>query len=779
MLLEHLLMKSLGVQSMLYRNILLSIIAAIFLIIMFGGYQSKVYAACVQTFCTTCRSAGCQLTPGWFCVHYGGTDATRECRNSQNDNDYFNYIVPWCSYNYFGTGTFADGNYYHPIIGVACGNNCLHGPANLWCDQHCFKGDTCLGSNRACTDLGGNEHRCRKTNCPNDPTCLCVATPTPTRTVTPTPTRTNTPTPTRTNTPSPTFTITLTPTRTNTPTPTWTNTPTPTRTNTPTPTRTNTPTPTFTPTLTYTPTPIPVACIDPTGVTITASCNVVTISYTVGATEINTVDTVRVIDGTNGIIKPLVGSFPAVVGLRQANFNLDATTSTARFPSAASPMNHTVTLTHNWTTRVGGVNSVPCSRTYSSLANIDQFKVVSCSDPIEGVIQNPLTNPIGLQVDPIAVQVNDETGDGTTFTFVSDSITDGGVPTTALSCSRTGSGVGTQVGLYNCNTLATGNVNWSQTYTRTVTSPVNCPNLAQTCTKTLLNTTINSPSGYMITQNGDVYVNGSVSQVKFNSTTDSFSSRTFSSSPSATHILPISNPCSVANSICSSNKFLLLSYSDINTVTDTSPDTWYEILKKSILDNSTITKKDYSAVGSYNFDNSIWDTYQAISYNGNLSIASDLKCPNKNIIFVNGNLTIAPQFTIDIADDVTNACAFIVNGKVIVTAGTNAATTAAVTGGRFSNTDVIEAFIIAKNIDILNDVNRDPLLIKGGLILTSKNVADISSFARNVNGNTLLTLQPNAPSEVIDYEGGRYINAFKDILKNPGIIGIKESSYLQ
>jgi hypothetical protein len=72
-----------------------------------------------------------------------------------------------------------------------------------------------------------------------------------------------------------------------------------------------------------------------------------------------------------------------------------------------------------------------------------------------------------------------------------------------------------------------------------------------------------------------------------------------------------------------------------------------------------------------------------------------------------------------------------------------------------------------KNIIVPQD-NNDQLKIIGAVI------TDENTFARNIN--TLNDPHPNTPSEIIDYEGARYVYLFKDILSQPLLMKIREKN---
>ena len=132
-------------------------------------------------------------------------------------------------------------------------------------------------------------------------------------------------------------------------------------------------------------------------------------------------------------------------------------------------------------------------------------------------------------------------------------------------------------------------------------------------------------------------------------------------------------------------------------------------------------------------------------------------CTRANIFLVSGDLNITPDLTISGAND---ACLFIVNGttrmlsssKVAVTCGgaTNPTTVA-------NPQDKVQAFIITNNFT--TKTSEIQLYVKGGVITNTF----IGGLNRKVNTDSCI--YPNLPSELMDYEGARYIKNLKDGLK--------------
>jgi hypothetical protein len=162
-----------------------------------------------------------------------------------------------------------------------------------------------------------------------------------------------------------------------------------------------------------------------------------------------------------------------------------------------------------------------------------------------------------------------------------------------------------------------------------------------------------------------------------------------------------------------------------------------------------------------------------VEYTGATFVAGGIKgCNNRTIFLIDGDLEITPDMTLDnIAED---ACLFIVRGTTrILTSGKTAPTC----GGDHINTireiltprDNIDAFIITSNFT--TNPSAVQLYIKGGVITNTL------TGGLNRKVNTPSCYFPNLASEVIDYEGARYIKTFKDILGESEMTSIREIQY--
>jgi len=132
-------------------------------------------------------------------------------------------------------------------------------------------------------------------------------------------------------------------------------------------------------------------------------------------------------------------------------------------------------------------------------------------------------------------------------------------------------------------------------------------------------------------------------------------------------------------------------------------------------------------------------------------------CTRDSIFLIEGDLTLYPDFV----NDGDSACMFIVKGTTYIREN----------GDQEDNQDIVDAFIITTNFVSDKEHSDDQLIINGGLIIGNN-----ANFLRNINYNSTLTLHPYTPSELIKYEGARYISKFNKILKVPTTLTIKETN---
>ena len=105
-----------------------------------------------------------------------------------------------------------------------------------------------------------------------------------------------------------------------------------------------------------------------------------------------------------------------------------------------------------------------------------------------------------------------------------------------------------------------------------------------------------------------------------------------------------------------------------------------------------------------------------------------------------------------------SSCIFLVKGR---TTSNNGSDRNSFSTLPYSNTDLIEAFIITKDYQDSDD-GDDLLAIKGGLIINGTNTFDRATGVLD------------KPSTILHYEGARYIKHYKDFLSLPQQLTIKE-----
>lgn len=298
-----------------------------------------------------------------------------------------------------------------------------------------------------------------------------------------------------------------------------------------------------------------------------------------------------------------------------------------------------------------------------------------------------------------------------------------------------------------------------------------------------INCSVDSPTvaatyypGFLKTEKGDLYVGGpfsspnySIDQMKYpvappiiNLSTYTFSTNQALNSISA----PVPAVCSSNPTICSFKSYLLMNYNDNNHLVPLGT-TWYAKFKDQLNQNPTITKDTTSYNSPTWFSGSgFYDTSKTlINITGDLTIKRGAICSGKNIFLISGDLTIDPDFTY--LDD--NACLFIVNQNTTINNSIN--------GVR--QQDTVQAFIITNTISTPNQNDDNWLLIKGGVITTNAPVYTVNknSWGRNVNLNAAHNVFPYQPSEILEYEGARYINFFTNSLGSPSQLSIREIQY--
>lgn len=134
-----------------------------------------------------------------------------------------------------------------------------------------------------------------------------------------------------------------------------------------------------------------------------------------------------------------------------------------------------------------------------------------------------------------------------------------------------------------------------------------------------------------------------------------------------------------------------------------------------------------------------------------------VNCIKPTIFVIDGNLNIQQNFEIPSNED--SACVFLVGNKTTVAASVRN----------------INAFIITQ---LANTEVEGNLTLKGGLVIQGDN-PDSTALLKNINATVVDAnkIAKDTPSELLQYEGARYVNIFKDYLKEPFRLSIREIQY--
>jgi hypothetical protein len=175
-------------------------------------------------------------------------------------------------------------------------------------------------------------------------------------------------------------------------------------------------------------------------------------------------------------------------------------------------------------------------------------------------------------------------------------------------------------------------------------------------------------------------------------------------------------------------------------------DYFYNLVSKNVTSAiTTVSGNQTIAAGA--LTSTIFPNSKPYKVDGSLTINEGAKCNRQNVIFVNGNLTIYPNFTNTAA---TVGCLFIVNGNTIIQKNTPK-TTAALTSTDPSLYAELHAMIITNGtFRIFNNnftgggnTKWDGLYIKGAIV--SKNVMlqrDLNQSANQTQPATIFVYDP-------------------------------------
>jgi len=252
---------------------------------------------------------------------------------------------------------------------------------------------------------------------------------------------------------------------------------------------------------------------------------------------------------------------------------------------------------------------------------------------------------------------------------------------------------------------------------------------------------------YLQTISGNSFIKGKLNMIKYpvNYSPKIYFS-TYNYSTAENSEISASIPTNIVSNWLSAKKYLLINYNDSN-----GRDDYFDYLKslvgvgaKVYANNSNLTLPD-SGFDSYLANNDV------ININGDLTINNGFVCKNKNIYFVSNNLIINTNINLEGND---SACLFIVKNDTYVSGLVRR----------------VNSFIITKRFT--TDTSNVRFDLIGGLITRSNN------FFRNI----YLNITPNRnippePSEILNYEGARYIKLFGNLLYEPTKVSIREIQY--
>lgn len=327
-----------------------------------------------------------------------------------------------------------------------------------------------------------------------------------------------------------------------------------------------------------------------------------------------------------------------------------------------------------------------------------------------------------------------------------------------------------------------GTYSWSITYTlQRAGNPT-----VVTCTETALTYTVIDPPPYIITKEGDTYLRDGFDTPSYdvfvrpgNTILTSYCRHGVDTSKCVSEYLLSLNafPAAVTEACrtysCSSKLYDQNNYLDNN---DSLID--FDKLKTEItyqatiagINNQVITLGDavnkLSAPGKNVF----------IVNTGSVTIPAGTTCNTSSIFFINGNLTVNPNFLINgytTGAGRDKGCMFVVSGDLNINAGAAAGTGV----GQF---DVVHGFFILTGANSKVNAPKDgfeKLRIIGGVVTKDSTIQD--ALNRTATYTTPpSTLDMNAGTEFI-YEGGRYLAIFDDLLTDPNqYYSIKELQYI-
>jgi hypothetical protein len=434
---------------------------------------------------------------------------------------------------------------------------------------------------------------------------------------------------------------------------------------------------------------------------------------------------------------------------------------------------------HPWTvnyTKTNGSGTSTCSK--SSTFTIQEIPPPTCNYgtpyPIVGNPVQTNSGDLSMAVDPFPqtrflkanFQITKSTQyDSTNPSRIGDLIIDmPAIPPQVSGCVNTLNDPSRKI--YSCDMVgAEGTYQWSLTYHlfakgKSPSGPSN------TCVKTSV-FGIQDPPGYLITHGGDVYLKNGINMPSYEKWGYATQCVGTNRNRCLSEFLWAANTNSSNCKNCSKKNYSKqgsyqdqnLSYINYNDILAMTLD------KASKLPNVSVIKN----VSSDSFSST---TQRIVVMNNDLTIGqgtANTLCDTPTIYFIPGDLNINPDFILKDSSSLSSkdkGCVFIIKGDLNISGGNNKGT---------NNYDLIHGFfILTENTSTVNIPQNgyELLRIVGGLVMRDININTIMRKTMPVGSDLL-------PTEVIEYEGQRYLNLFGDILlDNQAVYNINETPFI-
>jgi hypothetical protein len=283
------------------------------------------------------------------------------------------------------------------------------------------------------------------------------------------------------------------------------------------------------------------------------------------------------------------------------------------------------------------------------------------------------------------------------------------------------------------------------------------------CNVTVGTQNSNPPTPWIVAFSGSISANGGISNIEVPTssanladiviplTGNSFLSTFMALSGTVDNATPASNISKVRT--YSSNYF-----NQAISPTDYGYSSWYDLVRASVT-NSGATITPY---GSNNINANLTAFYglattglrRYYQHTGNVTIQTNLRCNMKAVIFIDGNLTITPNFL----NTAGNACVFVVKGDITIGVGAHASTGLGINA--VARHDRVEGmFITNGTFNVLPDERVSPQ-VNDALNVVGMVYATTVTLGRRLDP----AQTPIQPSEVFEYDP-MILFLYRDILK--------------